>query len=431
MQSSDTPKLNDNRTIRAWALFDWANSAYALVITVAIFPGYYLAVTDDFVQVLGWQVSSSALYSFAISAAYILIAFSSPFLSGIADYGGKKKTFLRFFTTIGSLACIAMWWFKGMPQLTLGTVSFIIATIGFAGGLVFYNAYLPLIATEDKYDQVSAKGFSYGYIGSVILLIINLIIIQFHENFGFDEQGGAVRLAFVMVGMWWLGFAQIPFNRLPKDTKTGQSKDLMKKGFEELKKVWRSLQHHPDTKKFLASFFLYNAGVQTVLFLAATFAEKELKLATSEMILLILLLQIVAIGGAYLFAKVSDMRGNKFSLTFILCIWSVICVLAYLFQSKMEFYAIAGAVGLVMGGIQSLSRSTYSKLIPENTQDTASWFSFYEVTDKVGVVLGTFTFGFMDQLTGSMRNSVLVLITFFIVGLLVLRTVNMTKPKIA
>lgn len=431
MSESGTPKLNDKKTIHAWALFDWANSSYALVITVAIFPGYYLAVTDEFVEVFGWQVSNSALYSFAISAAYIMIAFSSPFLSGIADYGGKKKMFLRFFTTMGSLACIAMWWFKGMPQLTLGTVSFIIATIGFAGGLVFYNSYLPLIASEDKYDQVSAKGFSYGYVGSVILLIVNLIIIQFYERFGFEEQGGAVRLAFVMVGIWWLGFAQIPFNRLPKDVKVVETKGLMRKGFQELKKVWRSLQNHPNTKRFLAAFFLYNAGVQTVLFLAATFAEKELKFATSEMILLILILQIVAIGGAYLFAKISDLRGNKFSLTIILCIWSVICVLAYLVQAKIEFYVIASAVGLVMGGIQALSRSTYSKLIPENTQDTASWFSFYEVTDKVGVVLGTFTFGFMDQLTGSMRNSVLVLIVFFLLGLVLLRGVTIGKPKLA
>jgi UMF1 family MFS transporter len=419
---------NDKRTINAWALFDWANSSYALVISVAIFPGYYLAMTDDQVDFFGMQVENSALYSFAISIAYLLIAFSSPFLSGIADYGGKKKAFLKFFTTMGSLACISMWWFKGMEQISLGTVSFILATVGFAGGLVFYNAYLPEITTEEKYDSVSAKGFTYGYIGSVILLIINLVIITYYESFGFAEKSGAVRLAFVMVGMWWLGFAQIPFRRLPKDRKDKDTESLMKRGYQELRKVWKTLGQHVNTRKFLLSFFLYNAGVQTVLFLAATFAEKELQFATSEMILLILLLQIVAIGGAYIFAKLSEAKGNKFSLSILLIIWMVICVVAYFVASKGAFYGVAAGVGVVMGGIQSLSRSTYSKLIPENTPDTASWFSFYEFTDKVGVVLGTFSFGFINQLTGSMRNSILILAVFFLVGLIVLRTVKVVRP---
>lgn len=420
--------LNDKRTINAWALFDWANSSYALVISVAIFPGYYLAMTDDQVNFLGFTVENSALYSFAISAAYLLIAFSSPFLSGIADYGGKKKTFLKFFTTLGSLACISMWWFRGMEGLTLGTVSFILATVGFAGGLVFYNAYLPEIASEDQYDRVSAKGFTYGYIGSVLLLIINLAIITYYEAFGFAEESAAVRLAFVMVGIWWLGFAQIPFRRLPKDDTNKDTESLMKKGFQELKKVWGKLQTIANTRRFLYAFFLYNAGVQTVLFLAATFAEKELNFVTQEMILLILLLQIVAIGGAYLFAKISEWKGNKFSLTIILIIWVIICVTAYFVQTKVAFYGVASGVGMVMGGIQSLSRSTYSKLLPKDTRDTASWFSFYEFTDKVGVVLGTFSFGFINQMTGSMRNSILILALFFIVGLLILRTVTVARP---
>lgn len=422
--STSTHSLNNRRTINAWALFDWANSAYALVISVAIFPGYYLAVTDDQIRVNGWEFSNSALYSFAISAAYILIAIASPLLSGIADYGGRKKFFLRFFTTLGSLACISMWWFRGMETLALGTVTFILATVGFAGGLVFYNAYLPLIASEDQYDRVSAKGFSYGYFGSVLLLIANLIIIQYHTFFGFSEQGPAVRLAFVMVGMWWLGFAQIPFRRLPRDTKNQTEDNLLWKGYLELKKVWQSLKQHPNTQRFLISFFLYNAGVQTVLFLAATFAEKELNFATTEMILLILLLQLVAIGGAHLFAKISSQRGNKFTILLLLVIWTVICILAFFVVEKIQFYTIACGVGIVMGGIQSMSRSTYSKLLPEKTKDTASWFSFYEVTDKLGVVLGTFSFGFMDQLTGSMRNSILVLAAFFIIGMLIFSKVR-------
>jgi UMF1 family MFS transporter len=427
MNTANQP-LNDRRTINAWALFDWANSAYSLVITVAIFPGYFLAVTNDRLTVGGLEMSNSTLYSYAISAAYILIALASPILSGIADYGGRKKVFLRFFTTMGSLACIVLWWFRGMDTLTLGTVSFILATVGFAGGQVFYNSYLPVIASVDRYDAVSAKGFSYGYLGSVLLLVVNLLIIQFYESLGFKEQGDAVRLAFVMVGMWWIGFAQIPFRRLPADRVTHTTENLLRKGYLELMKVFRSLGTHPNTYRFLLAFFLFNAGVQTVLFLAATFAEKELHFLTSEMIILILLLQIVAIGGAYLFAKMSEWRGNKTTLLAILVIWIVICVLAYFVVAKMQFYALACGVGLVMGGIQSLSRSTYSKLLPENTSDTASWFSFFEVTDKLGVVMGTFGFGFIEYLTGSMRNSVLLLALFFVLGILILTFVKIEKP---
>ncbi len=422
-------ELNNRRTINAWALFDWANSSFALVIIVAIFPGYFLAVTDDIVHIGRLTLSDGALYSYAISAAYLLILIASPFLSGIADYGGRKKFFLRGFTTIGSLACISLYFFKGMDQLTLGTVSFIMATIGFAGGLVFYNAYLPLIATEDQYDRVSAKGFAYGYIGSVILLITNLIVIQKYQWFGLSGEGPAVRIAFVMVGMWWLGFAQIPFRRLPPDSKEKSKENLLLKGVQELKKVWHQLQSLKHTKRFLIAFFFYSTGVQTVLFLAAIFAEKELGFATSDLILLILLLQIVAIGGAYLFAKISNLRGNKFSLILMLIIWTAICGLAYFIYSKPSFYLLAVGVGIVMGGIQSLSRSTYSKLLPENTKDTTSFFSFYDVLEKSAIIVGTFSFGFIEQITGSMRNSVLALSLFFIAGLLTLSTVYIQHKK--
>ncbi len=410
---------NNPRTINGWAFFDWANSAYALVITVAIFPGYFLAVTDDTFRLFGMEMTDSALYAFAVSAAYLLIAMMSPLLSGIADYGGRKMWFLKFFTTMGAISCISMWFFTNMATLPLGTIAFMLATIGFAGGIVFYNAYLPIIATEDQYDRVSARGFSYGYIGSVILLIANLVTITFYEELGFRDESMAVRLSFVMVGLWWLGFAQIPFRRLPPDSKLISEDNLLNKGFQELKKVWHQLTHFKNTKRFLISFFFYNAGVQTVLFLAATFAEKELQFKTSDLIILILILQLVAIVGATFFARVSDWRGNKFSLAVMIIIWMLICGIAYIVSSKMEFYILAGAVGLVMGGIQSLSRSTYSKLIPENTPDTASWFSFYDVLDKVSTMLGTFGFGIV-QLTGGMRSAVLALAVFFVIGLIIL-----------
>ena len=424
MSNTTTFQKDQKKVITGWAFFDWANSAYSLTITVAIFPAYFLAVTDKTIHLGSISMSNSTLYSYAISTAYLLIAIASPFLSGIADYGGRKKFFLRMFTTIGSLACISLWFFNGMETLALGTISFILATIGFAGGLVFYNSYLPIIASEEKYDSVSAKGFAYGFIGSVILLLINLLVIQKYEWFGIAEESIAVKLSFVTVGLWWLGFAQIPFRRLPKDVRVKSEENLIFKGFQELKKVWNQLSNHVNTKRFLRSFFFYSAGTQTVLFLAATFAETQLNFGTLELIGLILLLQIVAIGGAYLFASIADKRGNKTSIMIMLLIWMFICVSAFFVYSKPPFYLIASLVGIVMGGIQSVSRATYSKLIPEDTEDTASWFSFYDVVEKLAIIVGTFSFGLIEQLTGSMHNSILSLAAFFIISFVLFRGVQ-------
>ena len=438
-ESTVSTKLNDKKTINAWAFFDWANSAYALTITVAIFPGYFAAATLDEVNVFGMMISNSALYSFAISAAYLILAVLSPWLSGMADYGGKRMTFMRFFTVLGSISCIGLIFFEGMSaelpatdaynvsQMLIGTVCFMLGTIGFAGGLVFYNSYLPLIATEDQYDRVSAKGFSYGYIGSLILLGINLAIILHPEVFGFNpDKSWMYRIAFLMVGLWWLGFALIPFNRLPPDDPDKPKDNLMSKGFEELSKVWQKVKNEPNIKGFLASFFCYSAGVQTVLFLAAIFAEKELGFETSSLILVVILLQFVAIFGAYLFAKVSDVKGNKFSLLSMLVIWLVICTAAYFVTESWEFYVVAASVGLVMGGVQSMSRSTYSKLLPRNTPDTTSYFSFYDILEKLAIVSGTFIFGLTDQLVG-MRNSVLILTVFFVLGFVFLWRVKIRR----
>ena len=434
-KSTPVTTLNNPRTVRAWAFFDWANSSYALVISVAIFPAYYTQITSERISIGSMSISNSGLYAFSISAAYLLIAALSPFLSGIADYGGKKKGFMRFFTTMGSMACVSMFFFKGdmglheatqpIGQLFLGTGSFMIATIGFAGALVFYNAFLPEIVTEDQYDRVSARGFSYGYIGSVLLLITNLLVITYPQTFGLPAEGTLpIRLSFVMVGLWWFGFAQIPFRGLPADSPGQPIKKLLTKGFKELKKTWQVVRTEGNMLGFLSAFFFYSAGVQTVLFLAATFAEKELHFGTSQLIIIILLLQLVAILGAVLFARVSEKRGNKFALMTMLCIWVLICILAYYVETSTQFYFIAAAVGTVMGGIQSLSRSTYSKLLPVGTEDTASFFSFYDILEKSAIVLGTFSFGIIEQITGGMRNSILALILFFVIGLVLLARVR-------
>lgn len=420
---------NNKKVINGWAFFDWANSAYALVISSAIFPSYYLSYTDDFITVFGAEMSNSSLYSFAVAFSYLFIAALSPLLSGIADYSGRRMMFLKFFTLMGSMACIALFFFKGMPQLLLGTSGFILATIGFAGGLVFYDSYLPLIATEDKFNSVSAWGFSFGYIGSVILLVFNLLVITYPGWFGITDTQFAVRLAFVTVGLWWIGFAQISFRRLPKDSPIRNPGNLFRKGYQELRSVWQKVKGQASIKRFLIAFFFYNAGVQTVLYLAATFAGKELQFDTSELILLILILQLVAIGGAHLFAWISEARGNKFGLILMLCIWICICCMAYFVEGKLFFYFIAGLVGMVMGGIQSVSRSTYSKLIGERTDDLTSFFSFYDVLYKCSIVLGTFLFGYIDYISGGMRNSILGLVVLFVIGIVLLSFVDMRSIR--
>jgi UMF1 family MFS transporter len=430
---SNAIQLNDKRTINAWAMFDWANSSYALVIAVAIFPLYFNSegvMPDGVFYFLGIPVTKTSLFSYSLTFAYIIIAAALPILSGIADYGGKKMYFMKFFTAMGSIACISLVFFTS-DTIVLGVFGFVIATVGFAGGQIFYNSFLPLIATEDQLDKASAKGFAYGYIGSVLLLIVNLVMIQKYEWFGFPDAEWPVRLSFVMVGLWWMGFAQITFNRLPKDNKQNLSSKILLKGFQELQKVWQIVKRQKNIKRFLFSFFFYSAGVQTVLYLASTFATDELKFGATDLIMLILILQLVAIGGAYLFAALSNWKGNKVAIITMLLIWIGICVLAYFVQHKNQFFIVAALVGMVMGGIQSVSRSTYSKLIPSDTKDTASFFSFYDVLEKVAIVMGTFSFGFIDQMMGGMRNSILALIVYFAIGLLVIFTVKVKPAKIA
>lgn len=428
--SNQATQKNIPRTMNAWAMYDWANSVYNLVITTAIFPLYFNSATEKafngaVVNFFGFSIKNTVLYSYSLSFAYLLIVFLAPVLSGIADYGGKKKRFMQFFTYLGSSACIALFWFDG-ANVEFGIMASVLACVGFAGGLVFYNSYLPEIVTEDKMDSLSAKGFSLGYIGSVLLLIVNLVMIQMPDVFGFSGAGQASRVSFLLVGFWWMGFAQITFAYLPKGTAKplADGQKLIKMGILELIKVQKSFQHLPSLTRYLVAFFLYSTGVQTVMLLAPTFAKGEIKVSDAGLIIVVLLIQIVAIFGALLFSSISNKKGNKFAISIMLGIWVVICILAYLVQTEQQFYGLAVLVGLVMGGIQSISRSTYSKLIPENSKDTTSYFSFYDVTEKSSIVLGTFLFGFIEQISGTMRNSTLVLTVFFVLGFIALQRIE-------
>ncbi len=422
------------KLLNAWAFYDWANSVYSLVIASAIFPIFYGALTlvkdesgkilSDTVNFLGFNFNNDTLISYVTAAAFLVVSILSPLLSGVADYVGNKKIFMKFFCYLGAVSCIALFWFN-MEYLWFGLLCYFFALIGFWSSLVFYNSYLPDIAFPEQQDRISAKGYSLGYIGSVLLLIICLAMILMHDTFGFKDEGLPTRLSFVLTGIWWIVFSQYTYYYLPKGNKKEKfTKDLLFNGFRELKKIWDQLKHNKAQKRFLGAFFVYSMAVQTIMLVATYFGIEELDWgdtdATTGLIVSILLIQLVAVLGAMLTSRSSEKFGNIQTLIVLNLIWICICVYAYTITTPYQFYATAGGVGLVMGGIQSLSRSTYSKLIPENTLDTASYFSFYDVSEKIGIVIGMLSYGYVAQITGSIRDAILFFIVFFVVGVLLL-----------
>lgn len=412
---------DDEKTINGWAMYDWANSVYSLVITSSIFPIFFENNTSSEVELFGRTFKNTALYSYTLSASFLIVALISPLLSGIADYSGQKKRFMQFFCYLGGLACIGLFFFDS-NFLGFGLLMTMLAGIGYSGSQVFYNAYLPEIASIGKQDSVSAKGFSLGYIGSIILLIINLFMIMNPEVFGFTDGDMPARVSFAMVGIWWIGFAQVTFSRLPGNVYGKKVKgEYLYRGYVELRKVWQELKKTTRLKRYLISFFVFNMGVQTVMYMAVGFAKNEIAGMPDEgLIISILIIQFIAIIGAYFHSWLSSRYGNLKALLAAVTIWIGICVMAFNITTPIEFYVLAGIVGFVMGGIQALSRSTYSKFLPQTTIDHASYFSFYDVSDKIGTVLGTLAFGLIFELTGNLRHSVLAIGVIFVIGIFLL-----------
>lgn len=427
------PKGNP-KLLRAWAFYDWANSVYSLVISSAVFPIFYGALTlvkdeqgnilNDTVNFLGFNFNNDTLISYTTGVAFLVVSFLSPFLSGIADYVGNKKIFLKFFCYLGALSCIGLFWFS-LETLWFGLLCYFLALIGFWGSLVFYNSYLPDIAFPEQQNKVSARGYSLGYIGSVILLVVCLAMILFHKSFGFQNEDLPTRLSFVLTGLWWIGFSQYTYYYLPKGNKKQPLvKSVLLNGFRELKKIFKKIKNNRELTRFLSAFFVYSMAVQTIMLIATYFGIEELDWGnqdpTTGLIISILLIQLIAVVGATLTAKAATKYGDINVLIFINFIWIGICIYAYFVTTPVQFYFAAASVGLVMGGIQALSRSTYSKLLPENTEDTTSYFSFYDVSEKIGIVIGMFSYGFVAQVTGSIRYSILFLVVFFVVGVILL-----------
>jgi len=417
------------KVVNGWAMYDWANSVYNLVITSTIFPAYYEAVTGDGnentlidkIKIGPYEFSNTALYNYVLAIAFVIVAILSPILSSIADYRGNKKQFLRFFCTMGSLACASLYFFDS-NHIIGGLFSVIVACVGFWASLVFYNSYLPEIAAPEDRDRISAKGFMMGYIGSVLLQLICFVFVLKPEWFGITV-GKASQISFLLVGIWWMAFGWSAISKLPNGhgVKGAHSNSLITQGYKELHKVWLELKKLPVLKQFLISFFFYNMGVQTVMLAATLYGKSELNIPTTNLILAILIIQIVAIPGAHLMAKLATKWGNFNTIMMAIVIWIGGCIMGYYLPRNaiVPFYTLAIVVGFVMGGIQSVSRSTYSKLMP-TTHDTTSYFSFFDVTEKIAIVIGMFSFGIINEITGSQRNSILALCLFFIIGLVLL-----------
>jgi UMF1 family MFS transporter len=436
-------QIASRKVINGWCLYDWANSAYNLVITSTIFPIYFEAITEkrlpgNEIEFLGRNFVNTALYTYVLGTAFIIVAIISPILSSIADYKGNKKGFMRFFCTMGSIACSALYFFgptdvDGSSTNTLLTSSsvnigifcMLISCVGFWASLVFYNSYLPDLVPEEHRDRISARGFTWGYIGSVLLQIICFVVVFLPETFGFtseyDKAYMPPRVSFVLVGVWWFIFAYISLSRLPGTSAKvlHERKHVLSNGFLELKKVWSQVKHMPVLRRFLFSFFWYIAGIQTVFLAATPFGAKELNLPTTKLIITIMIIQLVAIPGALLISRLSAKVGNIKTIMLLVSVWVLVCASAYFIQTDIQFYILGVIVGLIMGGIQSLSRSTYANLMPQ-TKDTTSFFSFYDVTEKIALVIGLFSFGFAEELTGSMRYSIVVLMIFFIISFIFL-----------
>ena len=430
----------DKKLLNAWAFYDWANSVYSLVIASAIFPIFYELIFKEegrnYVDVFGYHFKDTAMITFVTALAFLIVAFISPILSGIADYVGNKLAFLRFFCYIGGLSCIGLYWFD-IDRFFISYSIYLFGLIGFWASLVFYNSYLPDIAYPEQQDKVSARGFSMGYIGSTILLLVNLAMVMSVPK-GPNQAIESIQMmkySFVMTGIWWIGFSHVTYYYLPKGVSTGHkvTKAVVFDGFKELRIVWNDVKKNIVLKRYLTSYFVFIMAVQTVMLVATYFGAKEIawetpSQKTTGLIISILVIQVVAVLGAFLTSRASGKFGNINVLIFLNAFWAALCCFAFFVETPNEFYAIAGFVGLVMGGIQSLARSTYSKFLPE-TPDTASYFSFYDVTEKVGIVIGMSIYGFIDQVTGTMRNAIVFLAVFFILGLILLLRVPNKKEN--
>jgi UMF1 family MFS transporter len=441
--AADLPKRNDKREIFGWAMYDWANSAFSTTIGT-VFLGPYLASLaekaailsqDGMARFFGIPVAADSFFPYCISFSVGMQVLFLPILGAIADYSHRRKQMMQLFATIGAVSTIlmffvtqALWW--------LGGLLFIVANLAFGAALVFYNSYLPDIASEDQRDRVSSFGWAMGYLGDGLLLILNLVLYLMSDKIGIPKDL-AVRINLASAGIWWLTFAfftwvrlrmRQPVKQLPKN------ETYIRVGFRQLWKTIKEMKNFPETLKFLLAYFLYNDGIQTVIAVSSTFAVAPLVrggvgMGQDMLIVVILMIQFMAFFGALLWGKLANWFGAKRSIIVSLIIWSGVVIYAYLGLKGsgrvVEFFILGAFIAMVMGGSQAISRSLYAQIIPAGKQ--AEYYSFYEVSERGTSWIGPLLFGLVNQVFGSLRPAILSLIFFFVLGLIILPFVNIPK----
>lgn len=432
VETSGVPQ-DDPKEIFGWAMYDWANSAFSATV-VTVFLGPYLtslvkavADVDGLVYLLGIPLRYDSFFAYCTAVSVVLQVFVLPILGAVADYSHLRKFFLQFFCVLGALAT-ALLFFLRTGLHWLGAGLYIVANLAFGASIVFYNAYLPDIASPARRDQVSAFGWGLGYLGGGILLLLNLLLFTFRESLGLAADV-AVRLSLASAGIWWLLFAQFSFVRLRSRYPRVQlpsGETYLSIAFEQLRRTFRAMRRLPETLKFLVAYLFYNDGVQTVIALASVFGAEELKLETSTLIQVILMVQFVAFVGALAFGQVAQWTGAKIAIVITLAVWCAVTVYAYQFlYTELQFWLMAAVVAFVMGGSQALSRSLFSQLIPKGKE--AEFFAFYEISERGTSWIGFVLFGLVNQLAGSLRAGILALIALFVIGLVLLLFVNVAR----
>lgn len=434
---SEAAPINDRRTLFGWCVYDWADSAYATTVLAGLLPAYFakVVVGPDGVFIVGQHFRASTLWALAVAAAAIVVFLTAPVLGAVADFTAAKKRFLLMFAYLGSLFTTLLS-FCGSGDVGLTLAFFVLAQVGFVGASVFYDAFLPQIAGPDRMDRVSGWGYAAGYVGGGVQFSLALLLILFHEKLGIEE-GLAARLGLAMAGLWWAGFTIITALTLREAPPTQSLPDRYRNwprtaavaatGLRRTLETVRRVRQYRPLVLFLVAFMLYNDGIQTVIAMATIFGREELKLSTGDLMLTLLVIQGVAMAGALAFGRLAGWIGAKRAVMVALVLWSGVVIYAYFITTRIEYFALGGVVGIVLGGSQALSRSLYGSMIPP--EGSAEFFGFYTVFSKFSAIWGPLAMATINHLTGSLRLSIVSVVVFFVFGLILLAFVDEQKAR--
>ncbi len=419
--------LNDKREIFGWTMYDWANSAFSTTVVTTFLGPYLTSLADDMggVNILGFIVQPAAFFPACVSISVLLQVVFLPLLGAIADFSHLKKRMMLLFAYVGAASTLALFLVRG-ELVVLGGLFFIIANLSFGAAIVFYNAFLPEITTPDRRDSVSSRGFAYGYLGGGLLLLANLILLRLME-----DTGLAVRLSLASAGIWWLGFTYLFPQRLLRQRRPARElppgESYLSQSLKQLRStLFELVREHPMALRYLIAYLIYNDGIQTVIVVSTQFASEELGAAEDTLVLLVLVIQFVAFGGAFAFNYLAGRIGCKQAVMTSLVIWSLIVIAAFaLLYEIWQLWILGVAVALVLGGSQALSRSLFSRMIPKGRE--AEYFGLYEISERGTSWIGPFVFALAVQLTGTQRVAIVSLIIFFVLGLFLLNRVDVRQ----